>query len=287
MGRIGIIGGSALYEMEGLDVIEKKKLFTPFGDPSDAIVIGKLADREVCFLPRHGKGHKTLPSEINNRANIYALKKLGVDRILSVSAVGSLKAEISPLDIVLIDQFVDRTNHARKMTFFGEGIVAHIPFADPICADLRDLVYNANKDLDIEIHNGGTYLNMEGPAFSTKAESHLYKSWGMDVIGMTNLPEAKLSREAGICYATLAMVTDYDCWHLDEDVETVSIDVIVDNLMKNIKNAKKMIENTIKNIPDIRECSCDESLKNAFLTDKNSISKDVKEKLDIIIKGYV
>lgn len=287
MGKIGIIGGSALYEMDELDVKEKKKVHTPFGEPSDEITVGIMADKEVCFLPRHSKGHKILPSEINNRANIYALKKLGVDRILSVSAVGSLKEDISPLDIVLVDQFVDRTNQARKMTFFGDGIVAHIPFADPICSDLRESIYNSNRELDVKIHDGGTYLNMEGPAFSTKAESYLYKSWGMDVIGMTNLPEAKLSREAGICYATIAMVTDYDCWYLGNDIESVSVDVIIDNLMKNIEIAKRILVNTVKNLSDSSECSCRETLKNAIITDKNAISRDVLQKLDIIVQDYL
>ena len=287
MGKIGIIGGSALYEMEELDVKEKVKVLTPFGEPSDEITLGFIANKEVCFLPRHGKGHKILPSEINNKANIYALKKLGVDRILSISAVGSLKEDIRPLDIVLVDQFVDRTNHAREMTFFGDGIVAHIPFADPICSDLREKVYNCNRELDVKIHDGGTYLNMEGPAFSTKAESYLYKSWGMDVIGMTNLPEAKLSREAGICYVTIAMVTDYDCWYLGSDVESVSVDVIVDNLMRNIETAKRILVNTVKNLSDSRECLCKETLKDAILTDKKAIPEDVMKKLDIIVQDCI
>jgi len=287
MGRTGIIGGSALYEMKDMRILENRKVSTPFGDPSEEITIGRLEDKEVCFLPRHGKGHRSIPTEINNRANIYALKSLGVDRILSVSAVGSLKEDIRPLDIVLVDQFVDRTSQARNMTFFGEGIAAHIPFAEPVCPDLRGIISDSNKCIKAKVHNGGTYLNMEGPAFSTKAESYLYKSWGMDVIGMTNLPEARLSREAGICYATIAMVTDYDCWHLSPEVETVSVDVIVENLMKNIETARDILINTIRRLPEKRTCFCGESLKHAIITDKTRIPVEVKKKLDIILKGYV
>jgi 5'-methylthioadenosine phosphorylase len=287
MSRVGVIGGSALYELENIVILKKKRVTTPFGDPSDEITIGKIHNRDVCFLPRHSRGHKTLPSEINNRANIYALKKLGVDVIVSVSAVGSLKENIKPMDIVLIDQFVDRTNCARNMTFFGNGIVAHIPFAEPICPSVRETIYKSNKGIGAKIHDGGTYVNIEGPAFSTRAESYLYKSWGMDVIGMTNLPEAKLSREAGICYATIAMVTDYDCWSHDTDIETVSVELIIETLMKNIEVAKKMVANTIKALPEKRACRCGNALGNAVITDKNVITEEVKKKLDVIIAGHI
>lgn len=283
MGKIGIIGGSALYGIEGLKVVSKKQLNTPFGNPSDEFVIGELAGRECVFLPRHGKTHSILPSEINNRANIYGFKVLDVDRIISVSAVGSLKEDLKPLDIVLVDQFVDRTNQARPTTFFGEGIVAHIPFAEPVCPDLRSIIYRNNRTLDVKIHDGGTYLNMEGPAFSTRAESFLYKSWGMDVIGMTNMPEARLAREAGICYAAIAMVTDYDCWYVGADIETVSIDVIIENLNKNTATAKKMLANAIKNMPEKINCSCAETVKNAIVTRKESIPNATLKKLRPII----
>ena len=213
MNKIGIIGGSALYEIEGLEITKHVKVKTPFGLPSDEFSVGKLAGREVVFLPRHGRQHHLLPSEVNYRANMYAFKTLGVGRVLSVSAVGSLTEKVRPLDVLLVDQFIDRTNRGRNMTFFGEGIVAHVSFANPVCKELSDIAYQANKHLNVEIHDGGTYINMEGPAFSTKAESFLYKSWGADVIGMTNIAEARLAREAGICYATIAMITDYDCWY--------------------------------------------------------------------------
>ncbi len=287
MSMIGIIGGSALYEMEGLEVVEKKRLSTPFGDPSDEFVIGKFAGKDVVFLPRHGRYHQLLPTEINCRANIYAFKVLGVERILSVAAVGSLKEEIRPLDVVLVDQFVDRTNQARPTTFFGEGIVAHIPFAEPVCSDLRDILYRCNRELDVKIHDGGTYINMEGPAFSTKAESYLYKSWGVDIIGMTNMPEARLCREAGICYATMAMVTDYDCWYLGPEVSTVSVEMVIENLKKNIEIAKLMLNNTIKNIPEKGACGCKDTLRDAVLTSKEAIPRETLEKLKPIIEGFV
>lgn len=234
MPRIGIIGGSGLYDIEGLKNKKWIKINTHFGDPSDEYLVGELNGEEVVFLPRHGRGHKMMPSELNYRANIFGMKKLGVQWLISISAVGSFKKEIKPLDIVVIDQFVDRTNQARKMTFFGDGVVAHIAFAEPICSVLSDILYSTAKKLavknNITVHKGGTYINMEGPAFSTEAESFLYKSWGMDVIGMTNMPEAKLAREAEMCFATLAMVTDYDAWYEEESV--VTVDVIIQNLKK-------------------------------------------------------
>jgi 5'-methylthioadenosine phosphorylase len=286
MAKIGIIGGSGLYDIEGIENIEHVQLDTPFGSPSGEFTIGKLEGREVVFLPRHGKGHKILPSELNYRANIYGMKKLGVERIISVSAVGSLKEGIKPQDFLLPDQFVDRTNQARKTTFFGQGIVAHIGFAEPVCPTLRKRIFQSAKELGLNIHPKGTYLNMEGPAFSTRAESHLYKSWGMDVIGMTNMPEARLSREAEICYVTLAMVTDYDCWHTEE--ETVSADLIIQNMRKNAQNAKRLIKLAVTKIPKMRDCLlCTQALKDAIVTQAEEISAEAKKKLDIIIGKYI
>ncbi|MFH1552626.1 MAG: S-methyl-5'-thioadenosine phosphorylase [Candidatus Omnitrophota bacterium] len=287
MGKIGIIGGSALYEIEGLAVTERKEVTTPFGEPSDEFVIGKLAGKEVVFLPRHERTHSLLPTEINYRANIYAFKVLGVDRIISVSAVGSLKEEVKPLDILLVDQFIDRTNQGRSTTFFGDGIVAHVAFAEPICKELKELIYKSNRALEIKIHDGGTYVNMEGPTFSTKAESFLYKSWGADVIGMTNIQEARLAREAGICYSTIAMITDYDCWYLSSEVETVSVEMIIENLVKNAEVAKKMLVNTIANMPEKRACACGEALHNAIVTRKEAVPKETLEKLKPIIEGFI
>jgi len=283
MSKIGIIGGSALYKLEGLEIVERKKVETPFGEPSGEFVIGRLAGRECVFLPRHGKGHTILPSEINFRANIYAFKMLGVDRIISVSAVGSLKEEIRPLDIVLVDQFIDRTNQARPTTFFGNGAVAHVSLAEPVCLELKSLIYEKNRDLDVRIHDGGTYINMEGPAFSTKAESFLYKSWGVDIIGMTNMPEARLAREAGICYSTIAMVTDYDSWRLGPTAEDVSIEMIIANLNKNVETAKKMLNNVIPGIPEKRKCSCRDAIKTALVTPKEAIPEETLKKLKLII----
>ncbi len=285
MGKIGIIGGSGLYKIEGIKDVKEVSVNTPFGRPSDKFILGTLEDKDVVFLPRHGVGHRVSPSEINYRANIFALKKLGVERIISVTACGSLKEEIKPLDFVVVDQFVDRTNHARNMTFFDQGIVAHIVFAHPVCAQLSSLIYEAGKGLKLNLHQGGTYINMEGPAFSTLAESQLYRSWGIDVIGMTNLPEAKLAREAEICYSTIACVTDYDCWHPQH--ESVTIDLIIQNLLKNVENAKKILLEVIKNIPAERSCPCQDALKYAIITDKKLIPGKVKKDLDIIIGKYV
>ena len=284
MAKIGVIGGSGIYDIEELKERKAKKVSTPFGEPSDEILIGKLAGKEVAFLARHGRGHRILPSELNYRANIFAMKKLGVERIISIGAVGSLKEERKPLEMVIPDQFLDRTNQARKTTFFGEGIAAHIAFADPVCPQLCGVLYEAGKKTGVTIHKGGTYLNMEGPAFSTRAESFLYKKWGMDIIGMTNMPEAKLAREAEICFATLAMVTDYDCWHTSEDV---TVDIIIQNLMKNSKAAKDILKSAIISMPDEKSCSCAESLKDAIITAKDAIPASTKKKLDIIIGRYL
>ena len=289
MSRIGVIGGSGLYKMEGLTHKKELELNTPFGRPSEVLSIGELYGKEVVFLPRHGVGHRISPSEINYRANIYAMKKLGVERIISVTACGSLKEELKPLDFVVVDQYVDRSNHAREMTFFSDGIVAHISFSHPVCSELSNLLYDtgyeAGKSLKIKMHKGGTYINMEGPAFSTLAESNLYRSWGMDVIGMTNMAEAKLAREAEICYATLACVTDYDCWH--PEYEKITVEMVINNLHKNIENSKKILHGLIKNLPAKRECICKDALKNAIITDKKLISAKVKKDLDIIIGKYV
>ena len=282
--RIGIIGGTGLYQMEGLNIIESRKVKTPFGDPSDEYKIGELEGKEVVFLPRHGVGHRILPSELNFRANIYGMKLLGVEWILSVSACGSLKEEMRPLDIVIPDQFFDRTRN-RISTFFGNGIVAHPAFSDPFCESLRKIFFSAKNIVDCKIHFGGTYLCMEGPQFSTRAESNVYRSWGMDIIGMTNLQEAKLAREAEICYATLACVTDYDCWHDIE--ESVSITEVVENLNKNAKNAQKIIRHAIKNISSPRDCECAEAMKFAIVTQPEFVPNEVKEKLSPIIGKYI
>ena len=285
MGRIGIIGGSGLYNIEGIKNLKKVSVKTPFGEPSDKFIIGALEGREVVFLPRHGVGHRINPSKINYRANIYGMKKLGVERIVSVSACGSLKEELKPLDFVVADQFVDRTNNAREMTFFDQGIVAHIVFAQPVCSELNKVVYEAGKSLNLRIHNGGTYINMEGPAFSTLAESNLYRSWGMDIIGMTNMAEAKLAREAEICYSTLAAITDYDCWHPQH--ESVTLEMIIANLQKNVENSKKMISLIVKNIGLDRHCPCKDALKYAIITDRKLIPVKVKKDLKIIIGKYI
>jgi len=284
-GRIGIIGGSGLYGMEGIKKASKVRVKTPFGEPSDGYVIGSMGGAEVVFLTRHGKGHKISPSEINCRANIYGMKKLGVDRIISVSACGSLKENLKPLDIVIPDQFVDRTHQARPMTFFRDGIVAHIQFSDPVCPDLAKMLYAAGRSVGAAVHMGGTYLNMEGPQFSTRAESNLYRSWGMDVIGMTNIAEARLAREAEICYATLACITDYDCWHQSE--EMVSVEMIVQNLMKNIDTAKKILVKALPKLSGHRGCACASALKDAIITDPKVISPKIKKALGPIIGKYI
>ena len=285
MSKIGIIGGSGLYQMEGIKGIKEVVVKTPFGAPSDKFITGILEGKEIVFLPRHGLGHRISPSEINYRANIYGMKKLGVERVISVTACGSLKENIKPLDFVVVSQFVDRTNHARAMTFFEKGIVAHIAFAYPVCRQLCGIIYEAGRRSELSMHKEGTYINMEGPAFSTLAESSLYRSWGMDVIGMTNMAEAKLAREAEICYASLACVTDYDCWHPAH--ESVTIDIVIQNLNKNIENAKKIITEIIKSLPQERNCSCSEALKYSIVTDKKLISDATKKDLDIIIGKYI
>ncbi len=283
--KIGIIGGSGLYDIEGLKGLKEKTVTTPFGAPSGSYQIGSLNGVEIVFLPRHGQGHKMSPSEINYRANIFGFKKLGVEDIISVSAVGSLKEHLHPMDMVIPDQFYDRTNHCRKATFFEDGIVAHISFAHPICPILSRLLFETACDLGITVHNGGTYLNIEGPAFSTKAESMVYRSWGMDIIGMTNLTEAKLAREAEICYAVLAMVTDYDCWHDTHD--QVTLETVIEYLTKNIQNAKKILKSAVSSLPDTSTCSCKNALSGAIFTSPDKIDKKVRQRLNVIIKKRV
>ena len=283
--RIGIIGGTGLYEMEALKKTEKVALHTPFGDPSDHYLIGELDGIKVAFLPRHGIGHRILPHELNFRANIYGFKKLGVEWIISVSAVGSMREELPPLQMVLPDQFLDRTKK-RIDTFFGGGIVAHVSFSDPICPQLRNTLHKKIRALGFPHHDGGTYLCIEGPQFSTRAESHLYRSWKVDVIGMTNLQEAKLAREAEMCYATIALVTDYDCWKEGED--TLSIEMIIDNLKKNTENVKKVLRGAIPEIIRMeRNCPCGSALKNAIITQEDMLPAGIKEDLEIIIGKYL
>jgi 5'-methylthioadenosine phosphorylase len=285
--RIGVIGGSGLYQMAGLSDVEEVHLATPFGDPSDAILIGTLADVRVAFLPRHGRGHTLLPTEIPFRANIYAMKLCGVERIISASAVGSMREELLPMDIVFPDQFFDRTRH-RASTFFGGGIAAHVTFADPVCRDLVDTLEQAARAglSGIAIHRGGTYICMEGPAFSTRAESQVYRSWGMSVIGMTNLQEAKLAREAEICYATVALVTDYDCWHPGHD--SVTVDMVIEYLNRNAGNAQTLIAGAVALLAGReRICKCGESLSHAIITPPDRISAEVKQRLGAIIGKYV
>ena len=282
--QIGIIGGSGLYHMPGLTHVHEVKQSTPFGDPSDAYVLGTLEGHKVAFLARHGRGHRLLPTELNFRANIYGFKQLGVDRVLSVSAVGSLKEEHKPLDFVIPDQFFDRTRH-RVDTFFGDGVVAHIGFADPVCPQLSEVVEAACRTAGVTGKRGGTYLNMEGPQFSTKAESNVYRSWGMDVIGMTNLQEAKLAREAEICYVTVAMVTDYDCWHPHHD--SVTVDQIIAVLVKNAENAAKVVRETVAAMPASRTCKCGSVLAHAIITERDKIPAATRHKLNLILGKYL
>lgn len=281
---IGIIGGSGLYNIEGIRNVEAVSIDTPFGKPSDCFMVGTLEGRRVAFLPRHGRGHTIMPSELNFRANIYGMKKLGVEHIIAVSAVGSMKEEIRPLDIVIPDQFFDRTR-GRISTFFGEGIVGHVSFADPVCKVLADTLYQTAKSLGIRAHKGGTYLCMEGPLFSTRAESNVYRQWGVSVIGMTNLQEAKLAREAEICYSTLAMATDYDCWHVGE--EAVTLEMVISNLNKNAETAKHILKVAIPKIERKRTCECATAVQNAIVTQKDLIPDTTKKKLDVLFGKYI
>ena len=282
--KIGIIGGSGLYSMPGFEAEEERAVETPWGEPSDPYVVGTLAGKEVAFLARHGKGHRISPSELNFRANIYGFKALGVERILSLSAVGSLKEEHKPMDFVLPDQFIDRTR-GRVSTFFGEGLVAHVSFAHPVCGQLAKVARAAAQSVGVNAKTGGTYVCMEGPAFSTLAESNLYRSWGADVIGMTNLQEAKLAREAEICYVTIAMVTDYDCWHPDHDA--VTVDQIIAVLHKNAENASKLVAAAVAAMPAERTCKCGSALAHALITDRKTIPPATRAKLELLVGKYL
>jgi len=281
---IGIIGGSGLYDMAELTDREERKVSTPYGDPSAPYLIGTLRGKRVAFLARHGAGHRLLPSELNFRANVYGLKTLGVEYILSASAVGSLKEAYKPLDLVIPDQFLDRTR-GRISTFFGHGLVAHVGFAHPFCSPLSAIAFSSAQQAGATVHKGGTYVCMEGPQFSTLAESRLYRSWGMDIIGMTNLQEAKLAREAEICYTTIALVTDYDCWHPDHD--QVTVEMIVANLTQNSKTAQQVIANAVGQLPFERTCECATALKYAIITRPDAVPSETKRDLGPIIRRYL
>jgi 5'-methylthioadenosine phosphorylase len=282
--KIGVIGGSGLYDIEGMEDIEEIEVNTPFGKPSDKIVVGKLEGAGVAFLPRHGRGHRLLPTEVPYRANIYALKSIGVERIIGINSVGSLKEEYKPNDLLIPDQLIDRTR-LRANTFFGEGIVAHIPFGNPFCPSLSQVVYGAAKDAGGTAHQGGTYVVMEGPAFSAMAESFLYRSWGADVIGMTALPEAKLAREAEICYAVIACITDYDCWRRGHDA--VTAEMIISRLRQNIDSAKRIIKLAVRKVPAKRDCDCATALSTALVTAPDVMPEAQKKKLDLLIGKYL
>ena len=281
---VGVIGGSGLYEMEGLEDVQEISLKTPFGDPSDAYIVGRLEGVKIAFLPRHGRGHRVAPSFVNFRANIYGMKKLGVEWIIGVSAVGSMKETIHPGHMVIPDQFIDRTA-GRASTFFSDGVVCHISFADPVCPTLSQILHESAKEAGATVQKGGTYLCMEGPQFSTRAESRLYRSWGVDVIGMTNIPEAKLAREAEICYATIAFATDYDCWH--ETTPDVVIGEVLRILAQSAKTAKNTIRRTLKRLPEKRDCKCASALKYALITVKKLIPEKTKKDLEPIIGKYM
>ena len=281
---IGVIGGSGLYDMEGFTDAKEHDISTPFGKPSDPIVVGTLEGKRVAFLPRHGRGHRILPSEVNVRANIYALKSLGVERIIAVNACGSMKEEIAPADIVIPDQIIDRTQ-GRTGTFFGNGLVVHVSFAEPFCPQLSAVLYEGVKKTGARVHNGGTYVCIEGPRFSTKAESHMFRSWGADVVGMTLIPEAVLAREAEICYASLALSTDYDAWH--ETEEAVTADMVVQTVLKNVDTAKKAIKETVPSIPSARDCGCDSALSVSIQTTRDRIPGRIKRELDLLLGKYL
>jgi len=282
--KIAVIGGSGLYDIEGLSDIEEVNIDTPFGKPSDTITIGKLGGVGIAFLPRHGKGHRLTPTEVPYRANVYALKSLGVEWLISVNAVGSFKEELKPGDLVIPDQLIDRTRN-RENSFFGDGIVVHIPFADPFCPALSQILYDAAKETEASVHFKGTYVAIEGPAFSTKAESRLYRSWGADIIGMTAIPEAKLAREAKICYAIIAGVTDYDSWQ--EQSEVLVVDVILNILRQNVVTIKKIIKLAVARIPEERHCDCANALKDAIATAPEHIPTEQKRKLNLLIGKYL
>lgn len=285
MKTVGVIGGSGLYEMEGLSDTRFVKVETPWGNPSDDLLVAKLGDIKIVFLPRHGRGHKIMPTEINFRANIYAMKKLGVEYIISVSAVGSMKEEIAPGHVVIPDQFFDHTKR-RASTFFGDGIVAHVSMADPVCLGLSDILYKASVDSGATVHKGGIYICIEGPQFSTRGESNIYRRWGVDVIGMTNMPEAKLAREAEICYGVLALSSDYDCWH--EEHADVTVEDIIQVLMKNVELAKRVITHAVPMICEQeRDCPCPNALENSIITARDAIPEEAKARLNLLIERYI
>jgi len=284
MGLIGIIGGSGLYQMEGVEITEEKRFKTPFGEPSDSIMLGKLEGKDLAFLPRHGRGHRIPPHKINYRANMFALKELGVQTIISVSAVGSMKENIHPGELVIVDQFMDRTKD-RPQTFYEDGIAVHVGFANPVCEKLRTSLVDAAKRADVPVHDGGTYICIEGPAFSSRAESKIYRSWGVDVIGMTNYQEAKLAREAEICFATIALSTDYDCWH--EEEAHVDVAKVLETMRNNVKSAQATIREVLKTYDINEKCSCHEALKGAIITDPEAIHDNVKERLRPLIGKYI
>ncbi len=282
---IGVIGGSGLYEVEGLTELKEVRVETPFGAPSDVYITGVLEGVKMVFLPRHGRGHRYLPSEVNYRANIYGMKKLGVERIISVSAVGSMKEKIVPGHIVIPDQFFDRTQGKRASTFFGDGVVGHIQFADPLCDHLAGILARGAAAVGATVHQGGTYICIEGPNFSTRAESRIFRSWGVDVIGMTNLPEARLAREAEICYATIALATDYDCWH--EEHEDVSVEAVIAILQQNVSTARSIIKEVARAAAAERPCNCSDALKYAIMTPKDLIPETTRERLSLIMGKYL
>lgn len=282
---IGVIGGSGLYDMEDLTDVREVSLNTPFGTPSDVFITGVLDDVKMVFLPRHGRGHRLLPSEVPYRANIHGMKQLGVERIISVSAVGSMREQIVPGHIVIPDQFFDRTQGKRQSTFFGEGIVGHVQFADPVCHDLSRVLADAARRVGATVHEGGTYLCIEGPNFSTRAESNIYRSWGVDIIGMTNVPEARLAREAEICYGTVALATDYDCWH--EGHDDVSVDAVVAIIKQNVATARQIIRESVRSMASARNCSCNEALRFAIMTAPDAIPATTRTKLGLLLDKYL
>lgn len=289
--KVGIIGGSGLYNMEAITEVSKRRLETPFGAPSDEYVCGRLGGVEVCFLPRHGVGHRLLPTEINHRANIYGFKLLGVERVVSISAVGSLKEAAAPRDVVLPDQYFDRTKASLTHTFFGQGVVAHVPFGEPVCSEMRGILAHLSRELlsgageKRKVHEGGTYVNMEGPAFSTKAESAYYRSHGFDIIGMTSLGEAKLCREAELCYQSVSLVTDYDCWR--ESEESVTVEMVVGNMKANTEFAKQLLVRAVPELARRRGCACGSSLHTALMTDKAALPPEAKARLGALIGRYL
>jgi 5'-methylthioadenosine phosphorylase len=282
---IGVIGGSGLYEIEELTDIREERVETPFGAPSDVFITGTLEGVRMAFLPRHGRGHRLLPSEVPYRANIYGMKQLGVERIISVSAVGSMREDIAPGHIVIPDQFFDRTQGRRAATFFGEGLVGHVQFADPVCGELSEILFRSARDVGAEVHRGGTYLCIEGPNFSTRAESNIYRGWGVDIIGMTNLPEARLAREAEICYGTVALATDYDCWHQDHD--DVSVEAVIAIIQQNVATARAIIKTAARQAAASRSCRCGEALRHALMTEPGRIPAATRSRLDLLLKKYL